>query len=171
VTPVPFDVALDLGSGNEVLTAMLAQRCNRLYVVEQSRQRFARVVRPGPQWKRKVQILGSNVRGFVPPGYLDIIVGNCALSGIGTRTRRRVLMACFTWMKAGGGLAICDLMLDRTALATPRRSSRIAWPRHTRRRWLIALEAWMMLLESAGFRDVRGTLVGDQSGVASGMRP
>ncbi len=190
--PGPGDVALDLGAGSGFLTIPIAARAARTYALDHSQEMLRllgdRVAAEG----RTLFAKRGDLAGFAPPPErVDVVVSNYALHHLSHEGKRRLLRDAHDFMAPGGRFVVSDLMVPLTLrpgesgplirkVASIARKGPAGWWRIAKNlvRWgtgrgeyPASLEFWQGALHAAGFVDVGGRHVGEESGVAWGTKP
>lgn len=145
----PIDVA-DLGSGEGLISELLARRCRRVIAVDNSEK----MVEFGARKARKNGLknlefrLGDIVDPPIPSGSVDLVLLSQALHH--ASDPQRALTSAYRILKPGGQLLLLDLVSHRFTQARELYGDE----------WLGFAEAdlhrWM---ESAGFRDIEISVV------------
>jgi len=127
----------------------------------------------------------------LPPASVDLVVSSYALHHLRDADKARLVSGAFRWLRPGGQLVIADMMLGRGASARDRAiiRSKISvlarmgpggWWRIAKNavRYLlrvqerpISMNAWVSLLETAGFTGVTASAVVAEAGLVAGTRP
>lgn len=189
--PTESDIALDLGAGSGFLTVPMAACVQRLYAVDHSQRMLEHLASRLSEEGLRVVSLRADLRRFVPPEPVDVIVSNYALHHLRHPAKDVLLGRCRDWMKPGGRIVVADMMIPltlRPGQSAPLwRKVRSIAAKGIPGYWRIAknvvrwaagrgeypatLEFWMEALGRAGFEDVDGRPVGAESGVVWGSRP
>ena len=188
--PEPTSVAADLGAGSGFLTVPLLERTGRVHAVDNSEQMLGRLrVRVGDD--PRLQVDRCSFLEFDPNEPLNLVVSNYALHHLRGRDKDALVARTFAQLVPGGRFVISDIMVPLTLRpgqsgALRSKVWRIAkkglpgvW-RITKNaaRWIrgtgeypVGPQAWMALLEAAGFIEVGHTGIGRETGVVWGTKP
>jgi ubiquinone/menaquinone biosynthesis C-methylase UbiE len=184
------DVALDLGAGTGFLAIPLAERVGRTYAVDHSPAMLRLLAEHVAASGVHVWAAGRDLRRFVPPEPVDIVVSNYALHHLSHSAKADLVAACYDWMEPAGRICIADMMVPltlRPGQSGPLlRKLRTFAGRGVGGYWRIAkngarwvsgrgeypasLPFWRRALGEAGFEDVDGRTVGAESGVVWGRK-
>ena len=193
---VPCDASrdvLDLGSGTGALSLELAGRGARVLAVDVS-PAMTTLLRAEADARGLNNITTMTVAAELlelQPLSFDAVVSNYALHHLHDGDKAALVRAAATWLRPGGRLVIGDMMFGRGASQRDRRIIRAkvialarkgpgGWWRIAKNsvRFLLRLqerplpiEAWVTLLENAGFVDVTAAPVVAEAAVVVGIRP
>ncbi len=193
LTPSGAAEVLDIGCGTGALSLPLARRGNRVLAVDLSPAMTAAL-----QENAKEQGLGNVTTRTIPAQALqlpaeslDAVVSNYALHHLRDRDKERVVQLAVEWLRPSGRLIIGDMMFGRGATKRDRSiiASKVSalaqkgpggWWRiaknivrfilRTRERPL-TIDAWIGILENAGFVEIAAVEVVSEAAVVVGLRP
>jgi trans-aconitate methyltransferase len=114
VQPTSTDIGLDLGSGTGFLTIPLAERIALTYAVDASQPMLDRLSDKLRSRGLRVRARRADLRGFVPPQGLDVIVSNYALHHLSHPGKRALAARCAAALNPGGRMAVGDVMVPLT---------------------------------------------------------
>lgn len=188
--PGPEDVVVDLGAGSGFLAIPMAERARLVYAVDHSREMLRLLDRGVRERGLSLRSAPADLRTFAPGEPVDVIVTNYALHHLSHPAKRELLRRCHAWLRPGGRIAVADMMVPLTLrpgqsgplvhkVWTIARKGPPGWWRILKNlaRWgagrgeyPASLEFWTAALREAGFQGVQGRRVGNESGVAWGVR-
>lgn len=189
----PHMEVADLGCGTGQVTLPLARAAARVIAIDISdamiRILDANVARDGVD---NVTGVVAALEGFtLPHGSLDIVVSNYALHHLADADKRRVVEHALTWLRPSGRIVIGDMMFGRGAGAHDREIIREkaaallrkgpggCW-RIVKGAWRFGArtserplppDAWVRLLQEAGFERVTARRIVSEAWVVSGTAP
>jgi ubiquinone/menaquinone biosynthesis C-methylase UbiE len=184
------DVAVDLGAGSGFMTLPLAERTHKVYAVDTSKRMLDQLRRKLDAPRSCIELVTCDLRAFVPPEKVDIVVSNYALHHLRHAAKGALLRRSHDWLRPGGRMVVSDLMVDltlRPGQSAPltrrlRSISRKGLPGYWRIgkngvRWILGrgeypagLAFWQDALSEAGFQQVGASRVGSESGIVWGVK-
>jgi SAM-dependent methyltransferase len=188
----PGEAVLDLGSGTGQISLPLASRGAEVLAVDVS-PAMADQLRAETERRSLSSIVTATVpieKLALPPGSFDLIVSSYALHHLRDPDKARLVRSAYHWLRPGGRLVIADMMLGRGASARDREIIRTklamlarkgpgGWWRIAKNivRYVlrvqerpIAMDAWIRLLENAGFTQIVASPVVAEAGLVTGQR-
>lgn len=189
----PGLTVMDLGCGNGQVSIPLARQGADVLAVDVS-PAMADSLRAEAdrQGLTALTVIAASVEELdLPAGSVDLIVSSYALHHLRDADKARLVLNAYRWLRPGGRLIIADMMFGRggstrdraiirsklTALA---RKGPGGWWRIAKNvaRYLlrvqerpISMQAWIQLLEQAGFAQVTASAIVAEAGLVTGHNP
>lgn len=191
--PPSAEAVLDLGSGTGALALRLAPRVDRVTAVDVSHA-MTDALRSQATARHLENITAITAPAEaleLRPSSFDVVVTNYAMHHLRDADKARVVRAAAHWLRPGGRIIIGDMMFGRGAASRDReiiasklgalaRKGPGGWWRIAKNvvRFLLRLQerpltidAWIDLLEAAGFVDVTAAPVVAEAAVVMGRLP